>query len=108
MTNLAQFTTILFDGDGVLWRAESPIEGIQALFEFLDHKKINWALLTNNNTKTAQNYVDKLIKFGVSADPSRVFTSSTATAAYILDKYGPSAALHVVGMDGLLDTLREA
>lgn len=108
MTDLAQFTTILFDGDGVLWKGETPIEGIQPLFAFLNDQKINWALLTNNNTKTAQNYVDKLIKFGVPADPSRVFTSSTATAAYIMEKYGPDAALHVVGMDGLLDTLKEA
>jgi 4-nitrophenyl phosphatase len=108
MTNLNGINTILFDGDGVLWKADEPIDGIQPLFAYLNEKGINWALLTNNNTKTAQNYVDKLIKFGVPADSSVVFTSSTATAAYILENYGPEAALHVVGMDGLLITLREA
>lgn len=108
MTDLKKTQTILFDGDGVLWRAEEPIAGIQELFQFLTKKQINWALLTNNNTKTAINYVDKLIKFGVPADASRVFTSSTATAAYLLDKFGTGARLHVVGMDGLLITLEEA
>lgn len=108
MSDLSKFNTILFDGDGVLWKADEPIDGIQPLFAYLAEKKINWALLTNNNTRTAQNYVDKLIKFGVPADPSVVFTSSTATAAYILENYGPNAALHVVGMDGLLTTLKEA
>ena len=108
MIDLLNFNTILFDGDGVLWKADEAIEGIQTLFNFLEEKQINWALLTNNNTRTAQNYVDKLIKFGVPADPTRVFTSSTATAAYLLDKYGKGTPLHVVGMDGLLSTLDEA
>ncbi|MBN2044560.1 MAG: HAD-IIA family hydrolase [Anaerolineales bacterium] len=108
MIDLAKFNTILFDGDGVLWRADEPIDGIKPLFSLLNDQQINWALLTNNNTKTAQHYANKLIKFGAPADPSLVFTSSTATAAYVLENYGPNAALHVVGMDGLLITLEEA
>ncbi len=108
MIDLNQTETILFDGDGVLWKGDQPIPGIEDLFSTLDEKGINWALLTNNNTRTAQDYVDKLNKFGVSADLSRVFTSSTATAAYLLEKYGKGAAVHAVGMSGLLVTLEEA
>lgn len=108
MIDLLKFNTILFDGDGVLWKADEPIDGLKPLFNFLEEKQINWALLTNNNTRTVQNYVDKLVRFGVRADPSRVFTSSSATAAYLLDKYGPEAHFHVVGMDGLILTLQAA
>jgi 4-nitrophenyl phosphatase len=108
MIDLHNFNTFLFDGDGVLWKAEEPIEGIQPLFQLLDQKHINWALLTNNNTRTAQNYVDKLIKFGVSASPGQVFTSCTATADYLLERFGHGAPIHVVGMDGLLTTMAEA
>jgi len=106
--SFATKTTILLDGDGVLWKADTPIPGIKAFFEFLVQKKINFALITNNNTRTAQNYVDKLHKFGIEADLSQVFTSSTATAAYLLDHFGEGAPLHVVGMDGLISTLQEA
>jgi 4-nitrophenyl phosphatase len=101
-------TTILLDGDGVLWRGDTPIPGIKDFFDYLAEKKINWALITNNNTRTAQDYVKKLQKFGIKADESIVFTSSTATAEYLLNRFGRAAPLHVVGMDGLTTTLRNA
>ena len=73
--------TFLIDGDGVLWRADQPIPGLNRFFGVLAQRGIRWALLTNNNTRTAGHYVQKLRGFGVQADESVVFTSSTATAA---------------------------
>jgi 4-nitrophenyl phosphatase len=105
---LEKFSTILLDGDGVLWKSDQPIPGINPFFDFLTEHHIKWALLTNNNTRTAQDYIDKLGKFGITANQDMVFTSSTATADYLLDRFGLGAHLHVVGMDGLITTLREA
>ncbi|MEN8241705.1 MAG: HAD family hydrolase, partial [Chloroflexota bacterium] len=106
--NFNKFNPILLDGDGVLWKGDHPIPGIKSFFDFLSEKQINWALLTNDNTRTAQDYVAKLNKFGVDADDSIVFTSSTATASYALERFGKGASVHVVGMDGLKTTLKEA
>jgi 4-nitrophenyl phosphatase len=105
---LQPFKTILLDGDGVLWKSDEPITGINPFFEFLSERNIQWALLTNNNTRTAQDYINKLHKFGVQADHRSVFTSSTVTADYLLNRYGSGAVLHVVGMRGLIDTLQGA
>jgi len=105
--NLSKYKTILIDGDGVLWKSKDPIPGINPFFEFMEKFGIDWALLTNNNTQTVQNYIDKLEKFGISAGPSSVFTSSTATADYLLDRFGKGASLHVVGMKGLITTLQD-
>lgn len=106
--NLKKYDAVLLDGDGVLWKANDPIPGINSFFDFLADHDIRWALLTNNNTRTAQDYINKLQRFGIPADQSSVFTSSTVTAQYLLSKYGPGAVLHVVGMDGLITTLEEA
>jgi len=105
--NFKKFSTILLDGDGVLWRGDHPIPGIKSFFDLLAENQINWALLTNNNTRTAQDYVAKLNKFGIEADDSIVFTSSTATASYALERFQKGAFVHVVGMDGLKTTLKE-
>ncbi len=105
---LQKYKTILLDGDGVLWKSDQPIPGINSFFEFIKEKGIRWALLTNNNTRTAQDYINKLGSFGIQAGPDSVFTSSTVTADYLLDKYGREAFLHVVGMEGLTHTLKEA
>lgn len=108
MTHLNQYQSILLDGDGVLWRANDPIPGIKDFFDFLEDQGIKWALLTNNNTRTARDYVQKLRKFGIPADEHSVYTSSTVTAAYLLERFGAGAVLHAVGMDGLITTLEEA
>lgn len=105
---LRKYKAVLLDGDGVLWKSDQPIPGILNFFNFLNEQNVKWALLTNNNTRTAQSYIDKLGKFGIEADHQSVFTSSTVTADYLLNKYGPDVFLHVIGMDGLTDTLKAA
>ena len=105
---LQQYKTILLDGDGVLWKSNQPIPGIKEFFDFLDTREVRWALLTNNNTRTAQDYMDKLGSFGIQAGHDSVFTSSTVTADYLLENYGKDIFLHVVGMDGLTRTLSDA
>lgn len=108
MEKLERIDTVLLDGDGVLWRTNEPLPGLQALLQYLDAQGIRWALLTNNNTHTVAFYVQKLQDFGVTIEPNRIFTSSTATVAYLLKKYGERTAIHVVGMESLIETMATA
>lgn len=105
--HIKDIKTLLIDGDGVLWRSDQAIPGIGHFFNTLDKQNIEWALLTNNNTKTAFAYVEKLKGFGIDAEEARVFTSSTVTADYLLNQYGKGAPVHVVGMSGLIDTVMQ-
>ena len=105
---LAEIKTLLIDGDGVLWRDNEALPGILRFFAVLKQRGIQWALLTNNNTRTVDAYVNKLAGFGVKAEKERIITSSTVTAVYLKQKYGPGAAVHAVGMAGLINTLHGA
>ena len=105
---LSKLKTFLIDGDGVLWRAKQPVPGFNHFFSILEKRRIRWALLTNNNTYTVSEYVAKFDRFGLKAKPENIFTSSTATAAYLTQKYGAGAAVHAVGMTGLVQTLSDA
>ncbi len=106
--DLKTLKTLLIDGDGVLWSDAEAVPGLDALFDAIAARGIQWALLTNNNTRTVGDYVAKLDGFGIKADSSRVFTSSTVTAEYLVGRYGPHAAVHSVGMKGLTQTLIDA
>ena len=106
--NLETLETMLIDGDGVLWRSSEAIPGLEYFFGVLEQRGINWALLTNNNTHTVNDYVQKLRGFGIDADESMIFTSSTSTAAYLKHRYGAGAFVHAVGMKGLIETLEDA
>lgn len=105
---MKKYKTILLDGDGVLWKSNQPLDGINDLFNLFQEKNITWALLTNNNSHTVQHYVDKFAGFGIQADPERIFSSSRITASYLADRFGKGASLHVVGSPGLITTLQEA
>jgi len=102
------YKSILLDGDGVLWKSNQPLPGINSFFEFMEQQGVSWALLTNNNSHTRRDYVKKLADFGIQADHQSVFTSSTATVDYLLETYGKESRLHVVGNEALISTLRNA
>ncbi len=108
MADLNSIQTLLLDGDGVLWHSDEPVPGLNELFRVIDERNINWALLTNNATRTAQHYVDKLEKFGVRASVENIFTSTGVTAAYLRERFDEGAGMYIIGEIGLAETLRGA
>jgi 4-nitrophenyl phosphatase len=106
--DLAQIKNFLIDGDGVLWRGDRAIPGLDHFFDVIKSRGISWALLTNNNTRTVGEYLAKLAGFGIEAEAGQIFSSSTATADYLRRKYGPGAPVHAVGMSGVVETLKDA
>ena len=106
--DLERIETFLIDGDGVLWRGDKPMPGLDHFFQVVKARGIQWALLTNNNTRTVNEYLVKLEGFGINADVDQVFTSSTVTADYLKKRFGPGASVHAVGMSGVVETLQDA
>ncbi|MGD2077494.1 MAG: HAD-IIA family hydrolase [Chloroflexota bacterium] len=106
--DLAILRTLLIDGDGVLWRGDRALPGLHHFFDALHSRAIQWALLTNNNTRTVAQYLDKLARLGIDASASQIFSSSTVTAGYLIKKYGPGTPIHAVGMSGVIETLQDA
>jgi 4-nitrophenyl phosphatase len=107
-TKLATIDTLLIDGDGVLWYGNEPLPGLNRLFDVLDRRGINRALVTNNATRSVASYVDKLQGFGVATRPDQIFSSASVTAGVMQKRYPPGTALYVIGEPGLYDTLRGA
>lgn len=106
--NLKKYRAVFLDGDGVLWKSSQPLAGVVDFFQFLDQQGIRWALLTNNNGHPVETYLERFSHFGIPASPGSIFTSSTATASYLREKFGLGAALHVIGMEGLIQALAKA
>ena len=102
-------TGVVMDMDGVLWRGDTPLPGLDELFQWLNEGNIPYALATNNSSRTPENYVDKLARMGVPDVPARcIVTSATATAAYLRAHYPAGTRIHVFGMDGLRQILQSA
>lgn len=96
---------LILDMDGVLWRGDTPLPGLVEFFAQLRQKKINYVLATNNATKTAVMYTEKLASFGVDVSPAHILTSAETTAVYLSQRYDAGTAVYVVGEKGLHEAL---
>ena len=80
-TNIKLFA---FDLDGTLYLGEKLIEGAVDLICFLK-KKYKVVFLTNNSTKTREEVYCKMKSLGFECNLDEVFTSSYATAKYLVE-----------------------
>jgi 4-nitrophenyl phosphatase len=96
---------LILDMDGVLWHGDTPLPGLVEFFAQLRRKKINFVLATNNATKTAVMYTEKLANFGVDVPPAQILTSAETTAVYLSERYDKGTAVYVVGEKGLHEAL---
>jgi 4-nitrophenyl phosphatase len=102
---LSQIKHLILDMDGVLWRGETPMPGLADFFEALRQQTIDFVLATNNATKTAVQYTEKLTRFGIDVPPDRIVTSAEATASYLRREYPEVDLVYAVGEAGLQDAL---
>ncbi len=97
----------ILDMDGVLWRSQTPLCDLPALFENFGKHSISVVLATNNGTNTISQYVEKLKSFGVRVDQQQVVTSTMAVA-HLTKKHFPNAGpVYISGSQALVDTMAE-
>jgi 4-nitrophenyl phosphatase len=72
----AQIKSLILDMDGVLWRDDTPIGDLPAIFEKLQQRDIKVAFATNNGSRTPEQYTTRLANFGVAIEPWQVITSA--------------------------------
>lgn len=96
---------IIFDMDGVLYRGDQPIEGAGEVVEYLKSKDIPFVLLTNNSTRNARMYREKLLKMGIDVGEDRIITSGYATARY-LKRHFKKGKVFVIGEKGLVEEIK--
>ena len=108
MNKLAKIKNLVIDMDGVLYRGDSPLPGLQEFFSFLRRHQIKFMLATNNSTRTPQAYADKLAGMGVEVSAEEVLTSGQVVAGVMAHKYPPGSRVHVFGMPSLRQAVVEA
>lgn len=101
-----QIKNLIIDMDGVLWQGETPMSDLVEFFDTLRRKQKGFVLATNNATKTPDQYVEKLAKFGVDILNFQILTSSEATANFIRRQFPTSKEAYVVGEIGLKKAMR--
>ncbi len=95
----------LFDMDGTLYLGNQLFSFTQELLETIKATGRRYLFMTNNSSKSVEDYVIKLKKLGISATREDFITSSQATAYYLKQNY-PNHRLYVCGTKSLKEELR--
>jgi 4-nitrophenyl phosphatase len=99
--------SLILDMDGVLWKGDEPIGDLPAIFERIRARGLQVAFVTNNGTRTPDQYVGRLARFGVKIEAWQVLTSSLAVANLLGERLPSGGPVFAIGEMGLLTALRE-
>jgi len=101
------FDTFLFDGDGVLYKEDEPLPDVLKTLSTLKKMGKKIYILTNNSSKTRDEFQLKLKKIGVLIPKENILTSAYLTAQEIASE-NPQANVYVIGEYGLKEELSNA
>ncbi|MBN1249786.1 MAG: HAD-IIA family hydrolase, partial [Anaerolineae bacterium] len=102
--DFGQIRGLICDMDGVLWRGDAPLPGLEAFFRLIDKHNLAYVLVTNNSSRTPADYVGKLAGMGITTTPDHVLNSAIAAARYVAD-IRPGATVYAIGGPGIKDAL---
>ena len=94
----------LFDQDGTLYLGSRLYDFTIPLLEKLKATDRRYLFMTNNSSRSVEDYIKKLAAMGISATREDFITSSQATA-YYLKKHHPGKTLYVCGTRSLIREL---
>ena len=95
----------LFDMDGTLYLGSRLYDFTIELLEEIKRTGGKYLFITNNSSKSVNDYVKKLANMGITATREDFMTSSQATA-YYLHKHHEGKTLYVCGTESLKEELR--
>jgi 4-nitrophenyl phosphatase len=97
---LENIKCFLLDMDGTFYLGENLLPGALEFMDMLKNRNIEFLFLTNNSSKHASQYVEKLAKFGLRVEKEKILTSGEATILYLKRK-NPKAKVFLVGTKAL-------
>ena len=99
---------IISDIDGVVCRGNVPVAGAAEAFRNWREAKIPYVFFTNNSTKTAREFAEKLRGFGISVSADQVVSTAEATATFLRRKWPLGTGMLVVGARSLRESVKSA
>ncbi len=86
---------LLFDMDGVLYDAETPIPGAAETLAWVRAQNIPHGFVTNTTSRGRAELVEKLARFGIPAEEKEILTPSNVAAEWIREHEEGPVALFV-------------
>lgn len=104
---LAQVACFALDMDGTIYLGEQWIDGAKVFLERIEATGRSYVFVTNNSSKNASVYVEKLARMGLSVGEEKIVTSGQA-AIYYLQRHFPGKKVFLLGNELLREEFTQA
>ena len=103
--SLKEKTLYLLDMDGTIYNENEIFEGTLELLKEIEDRGGQYVFITNNSSKSVEDYIEKVRNMGIQASCENFYTSSQATAMYLQENY-PGQKVYCMGTRSLVEELR--
>lgn len=97
----------MLDMDGTFYLGDKLLPGAAEFLEICKSRGIAYTFLTNNSSKSPQDYINKLAGLGVQITPNQMLTSGDATISYLKEN-GFNKDLLLIGTQSLEASFTDA
>lgn len=104
---LKEKTLYLLDMDGTIYNENEIFDGTSEFLEEIERRGGQYVFITNNSSKSVEDYVQKVRAMGIKAEYENFYTSGQVTAMYLKENY-PNQVVYCMGTKSLIKELREA
>jgi HAD hydrolase, family IIA len=104
----AKIKHVALDMDGTIYLGSTLFPYTQAFLQTLRNNGISYSFLTNNPTKSSNDYLLKLQKLGIYATEEQMYTSSIATIDYIRMQYPEAKRIFTLGTPSMQAEFKKA
>ena len=94
----------LLDMDGTIYLDDELFDGTLDFINLLIKENIKYVFLTNNSSKSQNDYLEKLNRLNIPATKDNIFTSGMAMGMY-LNEFYPGKSVYLVGTKALENEL---
>jgi 4-nitrophenyl phosphatase len=102
---LPRIKGVILDIDGTLFKGETPLVDLKALFNLFE--KMQWGfVVATNNTKSALEYQKRFLKQGIAVEAEHILTCAEATAEYLTQNHSEKQTVFVIGKEALKEEIR--
>ena len=106
--NLSEIRHVVLDMDGTIYLGGTLFPETKPFLALLAELNMGYTFVTNNNSRSREQYVAHLQEMGISATAENMFTSAHATIHYLRHELASVRHLFALGSSGLDDDLRLA
>lgn len=91
----------LLDMDGTIYEGARLFECVNEFLAFIEESGGQYVFITNNSSRSVEDYVKKLSNMGIKVTEDNFFTSSQATALYLRANY-PDSKIYCMGTRSMI------